>query len=226
VFISLITAFFFWVDDTYTRDVIGVDSFNDRFVHGRKQANEGFDAFDRFLREIHTHWHGIQANVILTSALNFITSTILEFETQGMLVSPHAKSYALFQRMMSGASEAYAMFMFPPEAPVKTYFQAVPACCVHINHVNDVLSFYKEELAGEVGTTIDLEAAKRGVEKIRILEDFAREASFSASRVADILEGNKEAKAAWVAWRHFLVGYTSFHTSSESRYRLNDLFPL
>ena len=87
VFIAIYSAFGVWIDDTYTRDVTGIDSFNERFVAGQKQANEGLDGFDRHLREINFHFHGIQANVILTASLNYVTSVILEFETQGMPVS-------------------------------------------------------------------------------------------------------------------------------------------
>ena len=87
VFIALYTAFGSWIDDTYSQDVLGVDSFNERFVAGRKQANEYLDGFDRLLHETKLHYHGIQANVILTSTFNFITSIILDFETKGMSVS-------------------------------------------------------------------------------------------------------------------------------------------
>jgi hypothetical protein len=87
VFIAIYTAFLTWLGDTYTRDVIGVDSFNERFITGRQQANEPLDGLARLLREISLHYHGIQANVILTVSLNFVTSTILDFETQEMAVS-------------------------------------------------------------------------------------------------------------------------------------------
>ena len=87
MFIAVYTAFITWIDETYARDVIGIDSFNERFVTGREQANEGLDGLDRLLREINLHYHGIQANVILTCSLNYITSNILEFETQGIPVS-------------------------------------------------------------------------------------------------------------------------------------------
>ena len=87
VFIAIYTAFLTWIDDTYVQDVIGVDSFNERFVTGRQQANEGLDGLARLLRETNFYYHGIQANVILMATLNFITSTIMDFETQGMEVS-------------------------------------------------------------------------------------------------------------------------------------------
>ena len=88
MFIAIYTAFVSWIDDTYVQDVIGVDSFNERFITGRKQANEGLDGLDRLLRETNLHFHGVQANIIVTATLNFMTSTILDFDhTQGMPVS-------------------------------------------------------------------------------------------------------------------------------------------
>ena len=88
--------------------------------------------------------------------------------------------------------------------------------------ISDVLSFYKEELAGENGNYISLEANQRGQEKIPVFRDLARDVSLCVSRVESILEGNSEAKAAFLC---FKSGYVSLHFSLDSRYHLNDLFP-
>ena len=89
---------------------------------------------------------------------------------------------------------------------------------------SDVLSFYKEELAGENGNYISLEVSQREQDKIPVLRDLARDVSLCVSRVTNILEGSSsEANAAFQC---FIGGYVSFHTSFDSRYHLNDLFPL
>ncbi|KAF8815635.1 terpenoid synthase [Phlegmacium glaucopus] len=222
VFIAIYTAFLLWVDDTYTEHVKGVDTFHERFVTGQQQPNEALDGLARLLRETNLHYHGIQAHVILTSTLNFITSMLLDFETQGMAVSPHAKSYTTFLRVMTGISEAYAMFTFPPEVPMKYYVHAIPELCLVISYFNDVLSFYKEELVGESGNYISTEANQRGENKIPVLRALAHDVSICVSRVANILEGSGEAEAAF---QSFMGGYVSFHISLDSRYHLDDLFP-
>ena len=57
---------------------------------------------------------------------------------------------------------------------------------------NTVLSssFNKEELAGENGDCISLEASQRGQEKISVLRELAHDVSLCVSRVANILEGS------------------------------------
>ena len=89
--------------------------------------------------------------------------------------------------------------------------------------ISDLLSFYKEELAGENGNYISLEASQRGQEKILVFRELARDLSLCVSRIETILEGNSEAKTVYQC---FIGGYVSYHFSDNKRYHLNDLFPL
>ena len=57
-FIALYTAFLTWIDDTCVRDIMRIDSFNEQFVTGRKQAKEDLDEFDQSLPETNLLYHG------------------------------------------------------------------------------------------------------------------------------------------------------------------------
>jgi hypothetical protein len=89
--------------------------------------------------------------------------------------------------------------------------------------ISDVLSFYKEELAGENGNYISNEASQRGENKNPVFRKLAHDVSLCISNTTNILEGSGEAKAAL---QRFIGGYVSFHTSFDSRYHLDDLFCL
>lgn len=155
VYVALYGGFTIWIDDTFERDVMGVDSFVERFVTRKKQANAGLEGFDRFLREARDYFPGHQADVVITTSLYYVSSIILEFETRGMQVSllngwidfrvsltfmisqvsPHATNYPSYLRTMSGDCDGYGMLIFPPEIPVKSYASVMPDMGVVINHL-------------------------------------------------------------------------------------------
>ena len=85
---------------------------------------------------------------------------------------------------------------------------------------SDVLSFYKEEIAGDVGNHISLLARRQGVSKMMAFQQLADKAVKSAAQVSKILEADKEAHDAW---QHFKAGYLGNHASLEGRYRLAEL---
>ena len=85
---------------------------------------------------------------------------------------------------------------------------------------SDVLSFYKEEIAGDAGNHISLLARRQGVSKMAAFQQLADKAVKSASQVSKILEADKEAHDAW---QKFKAGYIGLHTSMEGRYRLGEL---
>jgi hypothetical protein len=48
-------------------------------------------------------------------------------------VHPDAVRYPYFGRVLAGASEAYAFFVFPPDMPVTDFIQAIPEIMVYLN---------------------------------------------------------------------------------------------
>lgn len=113
---------------------------------------------------------------------------------------------------------AYAWFTFPKEkypdmtVPVEAIYDM--ARC--IAHVNDVLSFYKEELNGDSDNYIHSKAAYAGIDIIASLKETAKEAIECAQRTENVLEGKGEYQKAW---QQHLTGYVEMHLM-RGRYRL------
>jgi hypothetical protein len=49
-------------------------------------------------------------------------------------VHPDALRYPCLGRILSGAAEAYAFFVFPTDMPLTDFIQAVPEIMVYINY--------------------------------------------------------------------------------------------
>lgn len=85
--------------------------------------------------------------------------------------------------------------------------------------VNDILSFYKEELAGETVTYVHLLREVRHKEtELEVIYDLIDEAVGLSEEISTLLAG--EAKETWERYK---TGYISFHLF-DSRYKLSDLF--
>ncbi|KJA17818.1 hypothetical protein HYPSUDRAFT_205915 [Hypholoma sublateritium FD-334 SS-4] len=220
VFIALYTAFVVFVDDVYQRDNGAVRVFMERFVRGEKQADPLLDGLAHILQELPDHFEPVVAGIILTATLNLVNASTLEFQTQGMEVSHHAEGYPGFSRQMSGSSETYALMAFPRHISVQNYIQCVPEATLYVAYGNDVLSFYKEEIAGDTVNYISVLARRQGVPNMTAFQELADEVGRSAAQVGKILEGDQEAHDAW---QKFKAGYVGFHTSFQDRYRLNEL---
>ena len=84
--------------------------------------------------------------------------------------------------------------------------------------VNDILSFYKEELAGETGTYVHLLRAIRQKESgLEVVHDLIDEAVGLSKEIDALLAGN-----AKETWERYKTGFITFHLC-DSRYRLSEL---
>ncbi|KAF9237731.1 isoprenoid synthase domain-containing protein, partial [Melanogaster broomeanus] len=223
IWIAIFTGYAICIDDMperFPEEMQNIRAFNDRFVRGEKQGNAVLDAFADTLREIPRVFGGsVPANLVTTSILNFVTANVIEWETRDMQILATAKQYPTYQRTLSGIAEAYAFMVFPSDLPFGQYIQAIPEMTHFIHGLNDILSFYKEELAGETGGQIPMIAARKGISRIEAFEELADNTGELYDRIVSILDSLSR---ICEAFKQYAVGYVWFHTSLE-RYRLAEM---
>ena len=84
--------------------------------------------------------------------------------------------------------------------------------------LSDVLSFYKEELAGERDNYVHDRALVTDKSISMVLTELVNELVESIERARSILKGEKEKEA----WERLLAGYVAYHYTTP-RYRLAEL---
>ncbi|VZH94199.1 unnamed protein product [Fusarium fujikuroi] len=112
------------------------------------------------------------------------------------------RSWAWFLREKDGVGEVYAWFTFPKALfpDISLFLEVVPDLCIWIGLTNDVLSFYKEELAGETHNYIHNRGLRKNPSKLMRLVLKGREPYLKLLNT-------------------HLLGYIAFHKLN-SRYRL------
>ncbi|KAF8837333.1 terpenoid synthase [Paxillus ammoniavirescens] len=242
IWTALYTACVVFADDIPSRfpwELPNLRAFNDRFVRGEKQGNTVLDALADLLRDAPRVFGGpVPANLVTTSTLDFITATMIEVETNDMQISAMATQYPYDQRIMSGVGKAYVFMVFPADIPFEEYIQAMPDIAFFICAVNDLLSFYKEELVEESTNFIAMIAARKGISRVEAFEELAGNTVELYRRIVSILEDspqpglgsmtgmafrdNEGTLRAREAFKQFAAGFILFHLSSE-RYRLMEV---
>lgn len=86
------------------------------------------------------------------------------------------------------------------------------------NYCSDILSFYREELAGEMHNYIHNRARIIKKNASLVLQELVNDVVLSVARSRTILKGEKE-KATWET---FMAGYVAYHYMSP-QYRLAEL---
>ncbi|KAG8214413.1 isoprenoid synthase domain-containing protein, partial [Butyriboletus roseoflavus] len=239
IWIALYTSCTIFVDemiDGFPAEMPNIYLFNDRFSRGESQGNGVLDVFADLIRWASELYRPVASQLIATSTLNFVAANLLEHETRSMEISSAAQQYPTYQRILSGASEAYAYLVFPREIPLNDYIQAIPEMTLFINNVkcvlvlshvdplltaefSDVLSFYKEEQVGETTNQISTLAARIKKSKLETYGELTETTIGLYKTIVKILEESPE---ACEMFKDFTAGYVRFHTST-ARYRLADL---
>ncbi|KAK0446774.1 hypothetical protein EV421DRAFT_1791273 [Armillaria borealis] len=225
IYIVLYIACFFYFDDKFipeysTSDNVAQDLFAcmiGKSVSGRSSATAVLLPDDRSSEMLTLI---ILRRILLSpGTLNFVTAASLDYRTQGMKMPASAKRYTTFTRNISGIADVMGVFIFPASVPVTAYIAAIPDLMVFMLSANDVLSFYKEEVAGEELNRVSLLALCDSSTKIDVLRQLVDSTVEAHNNISDILKPNEEALDAYLS---FSDGYIWAHAGL-SRYRLKEL---
>ncbi|EKM53546.1 uncharacterized protein PHACADRAFT_125341 [Phanerochaete carnosa HHB-10118-sp] len=219
--IALYTVLGLCVDD-YEVDNAALSEFVQRLQSGRPQLHPVLDLFADNLRHMTDFFNLYSATTVVTDTINFVNCTLFERHLEDMRLCPSASQYPLYKRARNGLGEVFAAFIWDKFSfpDVSTHIQAIPHAFPSLMHLtlSDILSFYKEELAGDTKNFIHDRARVTGKDTRTVVVELLEDVVAAVHRVREILEGEKEREA----WERFLSGYIAFHLLTP-RYQLATL---
>ena len=95
IWIALFTSCAIFVDETPNRfptELPNIYLFNVRLIRREQQGSAVLDAFADITRRTSDLYRPVASQLIITSTMNFVTATLLEYETSSMKVSPSKSS--------------------------------------------------------------------------------------------------------------------------------------
>ncbi|GJE96498.1 terpenoid synthase [Phanerochaete sordida] len=217
----VIACIVFWIlcIDDYTVPVAALSAFAPRLQTGAKQLHPGLDVLAALLARTRAVLNPYAATACTVDVLNYVNSTLHEHHLADMPLARAARRYPLYKRTRNGINEICAGFVwdaftFPD---VATHIQAFPDAILFIALTNDVLTFYKEELAGDTRNFVHDEARVTGRSPRAVVAG-------TVDAVVDTIRAGRAvlSGAERDAWDSFVAGYISFSVLTP-RYRVAGL---
>ncbi|KAI0869874.1 isoprenoid synthase domain-containing protein [Hypoxylon argillaceum] len=224
--IRVYTGIYTWlavlVDDGACKDPNLWQNFMIRFQTGLEQVTLLAQAWADYLRLSYKYYSPIVANFIVTSSLNFTNANALEgSELPFMSRTTGGKNWPYYLRDKDGLSEAYVWMTFPKELypDISSYMEAIPDMNKYISFTNDILSFYKEEKAGEEDNYMHSRASYEGKDIYTVFKEVIQENIDAHRRIQVVLCGREPYGRAW---HEHAMGFVAMHKAM-GRYRLHEL---
>lgn len=221
--IGIFTWLGFLIDDTNECIASDLANFQSRFYTSQPQPSLLLEHFARTMRNTYQYYDPIVANFIVLSALAFINANALETrnEFQELVPMKAGINWLYYFRDKEGLPEVYAYFVFPrmlyPD--IGSFLQAIPDMGIFINLTNDILSFYKEEVAGETRNYMNSRASYERKTAMTTMKEVLLETAQAYLRTTNVLQG-RELYAQ--AWHEFVMGYVAMHIKND-RYMFADI---
>ncbi|RFU80677.1 longiborneol synthase [Trichoderma arundinaceum] len=228
IIVAQLTIFFFHAEDILEEKPEVLRQLQRNVATGQPCGDPVLDWYARELTpRLWNHFDPLVANMITIACYDFINRIGIESLTKDVNIQPQAVAFPDWLRFKTGLSPMYALLALArpsdrglPTGGLDKYIQVMPDVIIFTNIVNDVISFYKELLAGEKGNYIDMRAQREGITVLEALNTLAKEGIQVHKRVLAALEDEPEYRANF---NTYAKGSAHFHTSSP-RYRIRELF--
>lgn len=234
-YIGLYTTFLLYVDDRAEKDLDGVLPDLQRIVSQSRKGLQSISCqdagialwLDLVVSETEIFFGPYATGVITKGFVDFILGNMAEASLAKNLSLPtkFASKSSQFIRDKTGAGEVYAHFLFPEHLvneseQLEIYIQCVRAMIDIINHVNDILSFFKECVVGTDENTHIMNIARAaGCAPQRILKNVCSEMTKAMNVVRNAFKISPQVAGIW---NDFITGYIMWHVHHD-RYRLKEL---
>ncbi|KAI0714027.1 terpenoid synthase [Cerioporus squamosus] len=220
-FIALYTACLMYVDDLGERDLDAVMRFTGRFAMGKEQPNPVLNRLAGLLRQSHELWTQYGADAIIAGTLDAVTAMYIEYTAQDLVIKPSATRFPYYLRTRAGIGPPFIHFVFMQSwrPTPESYLQLLPYMEHWTLGTNDILSFYKEELAGETNNYVHLRAAVEQTSATHVLRQLVNEVLDTAHTMSVLTSEDAELAALW---QMYFQGYLEFSLKAK-RYRLAEL---
>ncbi|KAH9965493.1 isoprenoid synthase domain-containing protein [Russula dissimulans] len=201
------TWYLIYIDDVSPRNAAPFLAFQHRFLRNLPQLDPVLDALADVLHLIYDHYDVVFANIIISGTFDYITVTCMEPVLESIMLTSNVARLLWFVRSRTGVGVGYALFAFPKSRnpDIRVALQILPTMDFWISATNDLLSFYKEELAGETFTYINNRAKIEGKNPVEIFGQLRFEIAEAARSIDAIVRGSTANMIE--AWTEFEFGY-------------------
>ncbi|EJF61101.1 terpenoid synthase [Dichomitus squalens LYAD-421 SS1] len=206
-YIALYTVCLLYADDLGIRHLDALTQFSRRFSTGEKQLNPVLNKLTELMRQAYDLWPQVGADAIVSGTLEAVSAMYIECTSGDMKITPQATLWPNYFRNRSGICPPYAHFNFVKNwrsAP-DSYLQLLPYLEFYIVAANDVLSFYKEQLAGETKNYIHIRATTDQMTPVDMLRRVADEVLACGERVELLIGDDAQLMRIWRSFEHLRI---------------------
>ncbi|OJT10385.1 hypothetical protein TRAPUB_13077 [Trametes pubescens] len=202
-FVARYCAYFVYADDLGTRCLDALRDFPRRFANREQQLDPILDRLAEMVRGAHKLWTDVGTSAIIAGTLDALTAFYIEYTTCGLAVKPGAVRYPDYLRLKSGIDPPFIAFIFMRgwRDTAESYVQLLPEMEYWIGATNDLLSFYKEELAQETNNYIHIRAAAEETSGLVILRKLAEEILDTTKRIERLAADDAELADLWYGYK-------------------------